>query len=95
MRAQEEKKEYPYKKGEFLQKSANQQLYLALKSLLEPYKTGKVLIESLHFYDTQSNESFNQYITISAPQNKHYLEIDSLNNRVSCAVGIKNLGFEE
>ena len=44
-------------------------------------------------FDTQQNESMNNVIAYVAPKNKTMSYIMSLNNRISCVVGISIFGF--
>ena len=45
-------------------------------------------------FDTKKNESMNNVIAYVAPTNKTTAYIMSLNNRISCVVGIPIFGFE-
>ena len=45
-------------------------------------------------FDTQKNESMNNVIAYVAPKNKMMAHIMSLNNRISCVVGISIFGFK-
>ena len=45
-------------------------------------------------FDTQKNESTNNMIAYVAPKNKTMAHIMSLNNRISCVVGISIFGFK-
>ena len=45
-------------------------------------------------FDTQKNKSMNNMIAYVAPKNKTMAHIMSLNNRISCVVGISIFGFK-
>ena len=45
-------------------------------------------------FDTQKNESMNNVIAYVAPKNKTMSHTMSLNNRISCIVGISIFGFK-
>ena len=45
-------------------------------------------------FDTQTNESMNNIIAHLAPKNKTVVHSTSLNNRISCVVGISMFGFK-
>ena len=45
-------------------------------------------------FDTQKNESMNNVIAYVAPKNKTMVHSMSLNNRISCVVGISIFGFK-
>ena len=42
----------------------------------------------MHMFDTKKNESMNNVIAYVAPKNKTMAHSMSLNNRISCVVGI-------
>ena len=45
-------------------------------------------------FDTQKNESMNNVIAYIAPKNKTMVHSMSLNNRISCVVGMYIFGFK-
>ena len=45
-------------------------------------------------FDTKKNESMNNVIAYVAPKNKTMMHSMSLNNRISCIVGISIFGFK-
>ena len=45
-------------------------------------------------FDTQQTESMNNVIAYVAPKNKTMVHIMSLDNRISCVVGISIFGFK-
>ena len=45
-------------------------------------------------FDTQKNESMNNVIAYVAPKNKKMAHSTSLNNRISCMVGMSIFGFK-
>ena len=51
--------------------------------------------KSLHMFDTHENESTNNAIAYVAPKNKAMSHSMSLNNRISCIVGISTCGFNK
>ena len=65
-----------------------------MKKTIFPFQTDEVLKESLHMFDAQKNESMNNVIAYVAPKNKTMSHTMSLNNRISCIVGISIFGFK-
>jgi hypothetical protein len=53
------------------------------------------LIELLHVWDTQKNESLNNFIRGFVPKYTHYTRTRNWEGRVMTAVGIDFLGREE
>ena len=92
-RASEEGKIYNYRDEEFLCKQNDNHLYNLLKNNFFKFQTDKVLKESLHMFETHKNESMNNMIAYVAPKNKTMAHSMSLNNRISCMVGISIFGF--
>jgi hypothetical protein len=70
-------------------------LYNLLKGKLERFITLDKLVEMAHGMDTNVNEAFNQVCTWFAPKNKVFAGSGSLHNRLSMAVGINSLGYNE
>ena len=93
-RASEEGKTYNERDNKFRCKQNDNQLYNILKKNLFPFQTDKALKESLHMFDTQKNESMNNVIAYVAPKNKTMAHSMSLNNKISCVVGISILRFK-
>ena len=93
-RALEEGKAYNETDGIFHCKQSDNQLYNLPKKTIFPFQIDKVLKESLHMFDTHKNESMNNVIAYVAPKNKTVAHIMSLNNRISCVVGISIFGFK-
>ena len=93
-RASEEGNTYNNKYNEFRCKQNNNQLYNLLKKTIFLYQTDKVLKESLHMFDKHKNESMNNVIAYVAPKNKTMTHSMSLNNRISCVVGISIFRFK-
>ena len=94
-RSLEEGKTYNDKDDEFRCKQNDNQLYNLLKKTRFPFQTDKVLKESLHMFDTQKNESMNNVIAYVAQKNKTMAHSMSLNNRISCVVGISIFGYPQ
>ena len=69
-------------------------MYNLLKKTILLFQTEKVLKESLHMFDTQKNESMNNVIACVAQKNKTMAHIMSLNDSISCVVGISIFGFK-
>ena len=65
------------------------------KNTLFKFQTDKFMRESLHMIHTQNNESANNTIKYIAPTNKTMSHITSLNNRISCVVGISIFRFNK
>ena len=93
-RASEEGKTYNERDDEFRCKQNDKHLYNLLKKTLFPFQTDKFLKESLHMFDTQKNESMKNVIAYVALKNKTMAHSMSLNNRISCVVGISIFGFK-
>ena len=82
------------KRMNYSEKKTDNQLYNLLKRTFFLFQADKVLKESLHMFDTYKNESMNNVIAYVAPKNKTMANSMSLNNRISCVVGISILGFK-
>ena len=93
-RASEEGNTYNEIDDKFRCKQNDDQLYDLLKKTIFSFQTYKVLKYSLHMFDTQKNEQMNNVIAYVAPKNKTVAHIMSLNNRISCVVGIYIFGFK-
>jgi hypothetical protein len=76
-------------------KNKDAKLYNLLSGKLERFITLDKLIEMAHGMDTNVNEAFNQVCTWFAPKNKVFAGSGSLHNRISFAVGINSLGYNE
>ena len=59
-----------------------------------PFQTDKILKDSLHMFGSQKNKSTNNVIAYIAPKNKTMSHSMTLNNRISCIVGISIFGFK-
>ena len=93
-RASEEGKTYNERYNKFRCKKNDNQLYNLFKKIIFLFQTEKVLKESLHMFDTQKYESMNNLIAYVAPKNKTMAHRMSLNNKISCVVGISIFGFK-
>ena len=93
-RASEEGNTYNKRDDEFRCKQNDNQLYNLLKKTIFPFQTDKVLKESLHMFYTRKNESMNNVIAYVSPKIKTMAHSMSLNNRISCVVGISIFGFK-
>ena len=93
-RSSEEGKTYNYKDDKFGFNQNDNQLYNLLKKTLFSLQKDEVIRESLHMFDTHTKKSMNNVIAYVAPKNKTMLHIMSLNNRISCIVGISIFGFK-
>ena len=67
-------------------------LYNQLVEAYSRFTTPDRLIESLHPFDTQLNESLHHVVAKYAPKHKNYSTTMALSNRISIVVGIHNLG---
>ena len=92
-RASEEVKTYNDKYEKFFCKQNDNKMYNLLKKNLIPFQTEKFQKESLRMFDTQKkiNENVIAYV---APKNKTMVHSMSLNNRISCVVGISIFRFK-
>ena len=77
-----------------LQKNDNQ-LYNLLKKTIFLFQTYKVMRESPHMFDIKNNKSMNNAITHVAPKSRIKEHSMSLNNMISCVVGISIFGFRK
>ena len=93
-RSSEEGKTYNDKDDKFRWKQNDNQLYNFPEKTISLFRTEKVLKESLNMFDTHKNESMNNVIACVATKNKMMAYIMSLNNRISCVVGISIFGFK-
>ena len=59
---------------------------------LAPYITPERLLESLHSFETQLNETLNNVVARYAPKNRSYGTTMTLSNRIAIIVGIHNIG---
>jgi hypothetical protein len=76
-------------------KDKDAKLYNVLAEKLERFISLDKLVEMAHGMDTNVNEAFNQICTWFAPKNKVFAGSGSLHNRISFAVGINSLGYNE
>ena len=93
-RAPEEGNTYNDRDDEFRCKKNDNQLYNLPEKTLFLFQTDKVLKESLHIFYTQKNKTMNNVIAYVAPKNNMMAHSMSLNNRISCVVGISIFGFK-
>ena len=61
---------------------------------VEPYTIEDRLIESLHTFESQTNEAVNSVIAKYAPKDRTYSSTMSLSNRISIVIGIHNDGYQ-
>jgi len=73
-------------------KVKDKELYDVLHNILARFVTLEALREVGHGFDTLVNKSLNNTISWVAPKNKTYSTSQSLDNRISVAVGINGLG---
>jgi hypothetical protein len=71
------------------------ELFNSLSVLLQPFVSLKGLKDVAHGWDTNPNESMNNTIAWIAPKNKNYSGTNSLRVRISIAVSIQSLGYDE
>ena len=95
LRAKEEKKTYVEKEGEFHCKEKEKGLYNLILKSVSKYQQDNRLLESLHPFDTQTNEAINNQIAYVVPKNKTFSASDSLLNRISTVAGTNVFGFED
>jgi hypothetical protein len=74
-------------------KNKDAKLYSVLTEVIARFITFERLEEVGHGFDTQINESFNNTASWFAPKNKVYCGSQSLENRLSMAVGINSIGL--
>ena len=70
-------------------------IFSQLKEVCDRFTTDAKLSESLHYGDTQANESFNNQLAYLAPKNVNYLQSKSLYFRLAIAILLNNEGHGE
>jgi hypothetical protein len=70
-------------------------LFDELLVILEPFVSLQGLKEVAHGWDTNPNESMNNTIAWFAPKGKTYSGTNSLRVRISIAISIQSLGYDE
>lgn len=73
-------------------KENDKELYEQMVNAYSKYTTPERLIESLHPFDTQVNESLNKVASNYCPKDRTYATTMSFNNRLSIVIGIHNSG---
>ena len=68
-------------------------MYEQLCSAVARFQTKKNILECLHKYDTQQNESLNMSVSRYVPKFKHFGTTMALDTRVRCVIGVRNLGY--
>jgi hypothetical protein len=76
-------------------KTKDAKLYALLSTTIRRFTSLDKLAELAHGMDTNVNEGFNNICTWFAPKNKVFCGSGSLHNRLSFAVGINSLGYNE
>jgi hypothetical protein len=74
-------------------KMKDAKLYECIIKIASRFITRERLEELGHGFDTQINESFNNMASWFAPKNKVYCGSQSLENRLSMAIGINSIGL--
>ena len=94
LQAQKDNKPYvPEDKKKLYCKTVDSKMYDQLNSSLERFQTDQNITECLHKYDTQTNEGLNMAVSRYVPKNKHYGTSMSLDTRVRCVIGTRNMGY--
>ena len=73
-------------------KTDDKELYEQLIAAYDRFTTPERLSECLHPYDTQVNEALHHVVAKYAPKTRNYSSTMSLNNRISIAIGVHNMG---
>ena len=84
---------YVSKDGPFLNKKQNMETYLELKKICDQFSTDEKLKQSLHYGDTQANESFNNQLSYLAPKNINFSQSKSLSYRLALCISFHNEGY--
>ena len=93
-RAQEEEKKYHPEEGhKFYSKTKDSKLYLQLKGIIDSVDTEENMKQSLHPYDSNSNESLNKSVTRYAPKHKNLSSSQTLFVRIVITVEVYNMEF--
>ena len=65
----------------------------AVKGVFKNFSTGERLLEMLHFFTTEGNESLNMRLVELAPKYKNYSRRKSLDYRQQMVIGYHNVGM--
>ena len=65
----------------------------AVKEIFQRFTTDERLLEMLHFFTTQGNESLNMRLAELAPKYKNYSRTTSLDHRQQMVIGHHNVGM--
>jgi hypothetical protein len=76
-------------------KERDAKLYKQILEIHQKFTTEESLVELLHEWDTQKNESVNNFIRGWVPKDTHYAWTRNWEGRVMTAVGVDSLGWEE
>ena len=93
-RASEERKTYTKRDDEFCCKQNDNNLYNILNMNISPFQTDKVIKSHCICLIHKKNESMNNVIACVAPKSNTMAQSMSLNNRISCVVGMSIFGFK-
>ena len=94
LKAQNENKSYlPDPQKPLFDKVVDFKMYEQLCSAVARFQTKKNILECLHKYDTQQNESLNMSVSRYVPKFKHFGTTMALDTRVRCVIGVRNLGY--
>jgi len=69
-------------------------MYKQVKSSISKFQTKELVIDCLHNFDTNVNESLNILVARMCPKFKHFGASNSLHTRVCIVAGIHNIGYE-
>ena len=83
----------PSKPWYYRSKENNPELYDQMKKAYYPYITPERLLQSLHPWDTQLNESLNNVVAKYCPKDRTYSSTMSHSNRISIVIGLHNLDY--
>ena len=64
-----------------------------MKKVFQHFTTDEQLLEMLHFFTTQGNESLNMRLVELAPKYKNYSRTKSLDYRQQMVIGHHNVGW--
>ena len=90
---EEEKKYHPEEGHKFYSKTKDSKLYLQIKRIIDSINTEENMKQSLHPYDSNSNESLNKSVTRYAPKHKHLSSSQTIFVRIAITVGVYKMIF--
>ena len=75
-------------------KNVDTKMYQQLTKTFEWFQTSCNIVECLHKYNTQQNESLNMPLSRYVPKFKHYRTSVPLDTRIRCVIWSYNIGYD-